>query len=121
MLLQFAILYLFLFYSALLAFVIVITPAVLGQFLYDTAQKIRGHPLGWLLLTAMFCAWLQPSVLEIPLKRIHHSRRINTPNDRAHDNAKPLRFRLRHEGMPYRWPRIVACVRNSICRAALFF
>ncbi|KAI0036038.1 Golgi apparatus membrane protein TVP38 [Vararia minispora EC-137] len=51
---KFFVLSLALFYSALLTLVVIITPARIGQFLYDTAQKISGHPLGWLLLTAMF-------------------------------------------------------------------
>jgi hypothetical protein len=39
-----------LFYCALVAAAVVITPARIAQMFYDVGQKIREHPLGWLLL-----------------------------------------------------------------------
>ncbi|VDC02561.1 unnamed protein product [Peniophora sp. CBMAI 1063] len=50
---KFTLAFLCLFYGALIAFIVIVTPARIGQFLYDTAQRISGHPLGWLLLTGM--------------------------------------------------------------------
>ncbi|KAI0269166.1 Golgi apparatus membrane protein TVP38 [Gloeopeniophorella convolvens] len=42
-----------LFYCSLPVFVIVLKPARIAQYFYDSGQKIRDHPLGWLLLYAL--------------------------------------------------------------------
>ncbi|KAI0069091.1 Golgi apparatus membrane protein TVP38 [Artomyces pyxidatus] len=42
------------FYIALLIAIIVISPARIGQFMYDTGQKIRSHQWGWALLAGLF-------------------------------------------------------------------
>jgi len=39
-----------LFYCVLVAAIVVITPARIAQMFYDVGQRIREHPLGWLLL-----------------------------------------------------------------------
>jgi len=42
-----------LFYCVLVALIIIITPARIAQTLYDWGQRIREHPLGWLLLATL--------------------------------------------------------------------
>ncbi|KAH9077369.1 Golgi apparatus membrane protein TVP38 [Lactarius deliciosus] len=42
-----------LFNCALLAFTIIVTPARIAQASYDLGQRIRVHPLGWLLLATL--------------------------------------------------------------------
>jgi len=42
-----------LFYCGLVALIVVVTPARIAQAFYDWGQKIREHPLGWLLLATL--------------------------------------------------------------------
>ncbi len=42
-----------LFYCVLVALIIIVTPARIAQTIYDWGQRIREHPLGWLLLAAL--------------------------------------------------------------------
>jgi hypothetical protein len=50
---QLVILATILFYCGLVAFIVVVTPARIAQTLYDWGQRIREHPLGWLLLATL--------------------------------------------------------------------
>lgn len=45
-----AIVFLVLFYIALGTFIIIIRPARIAQFMYNLAQRLSHHPLGWLML-----------------------------------------------------------------------
>ncbi|KAI0321817.1 Golgi apparatus membrane protein TVP38 [Amylostereum chailletii] len=50
---KFAVGFLALFYASLVAFIVIVRPARIAQFLYDTAQRISNHPLGWMSLAGL--------------------------------------------------------------------
>ncbi|KAI9512165.1 Golgi apparatus membrane protein TVP38 [Russula earlei] len=59
-----------LFYCVLVALIFVIKPGRIAQSFYDLGQRIRGHPLGWLLLATLI------QIISIP-PMIGHTTMLN--------------------------------------------
>ena len=94
----------FCLYIALGATFVYIGPDRIGQAMYNFAQKISHYQYGWLILTAVFCAY--PSAGAPPLNpkntpsHAPSSRHILPSGRRSHYTYHPLWICVWNEGLP---------------------
>jgi len=84
------------FYIALSAFFIVVTPARIFQSLYDLAQRLSHHPLGWLALGGIVGS---PQYGPFPEAATHQiiSPRLLPPLHWTYNCCDTMRLRIPHE------------------------
>ena len=113
----------FCLYIALGATFVYIGPDRIGQAMYNFAQKISHYQYGWLILTAVFCAY--PSAGAPPLNPKNTpshalaSRHILPSGRRSHHTYHPLWICIWNEGLPYCRVRLPLRIGRDVRRAPL--